>query len=269
MAAPAPLPTRSEPPAPEGDQIFTSLVVSNPTRKRGLGALPVSLSVHLAVVAAIVLIPLYWSSSLPEVDPFHAFFYDPPAAMAAPLPKGRSLVETQTRPKPVTPDPTPRKTPVLQEPVEVQEKPLQPESKAPDTEQSGSETGSENGIPEGMEGGQEGGVAGGVLDGTIGGCVGCSGNGPVVNPDEAPHLLKQVKPVYPQDAFVKKVEGTVLIEAIVDATGHVVRPRVVRSIPVLDAAAIVAVQQWLFAPARHHGIAVASYIRAPIAFRIF
>jgi protein TonB len=99
---------------------------------------------------------------------------------------------------------------------------------------------------------------------------GCDGNGlPDLHPEEYPRLLNQVKPVYPQDAFIKKIEGTVLVEAVVDATGHVVNPRVVKSIPILDAAAIVAVKQWLFAPARHHGVAVATVIRAPIQFRIY
>jgi protein TonB len=44
------------------------------------------------------------------------------------------------------------------------------------------------------------------------------------------------------------VQGVVIVEAIIDATGHVADARVLRSIPLLDEAAVEAVQQWEFTP---------------------
>jgi TonB family protein len=78
-----------------------------------------------------------------------------------------------------------------------------------------------------------------------------------------------VRPLYPQDAFVKKVEGTVVLEIVIDERGHVARTRILRSIPLLDAAAVAAVRQWVFAPAQQQGRAVASLAVAPVTFRIF
>jgi protein TonB len=49
----------------------------------------------------------------------------------------------------------------------------------------------------------------------------------------------------------------------------VIKARVLRSIPALDAAAIATVKQWQFAPAIKHGRPVATIAQAPVGFRIF
>jgi protein TonB len=125
------------------------------------------------------------------------------------------------------------------------------------------------GIPEGMEEGVEGGVVGGVPGGVIGGVIGGTGDGPVLDFDQPPRLIKQTKPVYPQDAFIKKIEGQVLVEALIDSTGHVTRTRVIQSVPALDAAAIQCVSQWVFTAAVKKGRAVPTLIHVPVTFRIF
>jgi len=45
--------------------------------------------------------------------------------------------------------------------------------------------------------------------------------------------------------------------------------RVAQSIPLLDAAALEAVREWVFTPALKHGVPVATLARAPVGFRIF
>jgi protein TonB len=92
---------------------------------------------------------------------------------------------------------------------------------------------------------------------------------PLREVDLAPRLLRQVRPIYPHDAFVKKVEGTVVIEIVIDEHGRVARTRIVRSVPPLDAAAIDAVLQWTFVPAQKRGRPVATIAVAPVSFRIF
>jgi protein TonB len=77
------------------------------------------------------------------------------------------------------------------------------------------------------------------------------------------------RPVYPQEAFVNKVEGIVVLEILIDESGHVVHARVVRSIPLLDAAALSAVRRWRFVPALRRGRPVATLATAPISFRIY
>jgi protein TonB len=81
--------------------------------------------------------------------------------------------------------------------------------------------------------------------------------------------LRQVRPDYPSEAFVKKVEGTVVLEIVIDERGRVARTRVVQSVPLLDAAAIAAVRQWIFAPAEKRGRPVAAFAIAPVSFRIY
>jgi protein TonB len=69
-----------------------------------------------------------------------------------------------------------------------------------------------------------------------------------------PSKVKDVKPVYPPVARDARVQGVVIVEAIIDATGDVVDTRVLRSIPLLDEAAVEAVQQWRFTPTQVNGV---------------
>jgi protein TonB len=82
-------------------------------------------------------------------------------------------------------------------------------------------------------------------------------------------MIKQTRPVYPQEAFIKKIEGVVEVEFLIDAAGHVTSARIIRSIPLLDQAALDTVRQWVFAPAVKHGRPVATIARAPVTFRIY
>ena len=145
----------------------------------------------------------------------------------------------------------------------------QQEQRVPMADQFGSESGVDDGVPEGMEGGQIGGQVGGVLGGTLGGCIGCTGEDPVMDYDEGPKIITMARPVYPQEAFVKKIEGQVTLEILIDSTGRVVRARVKQSIPVLNQAAIDCVMKWQFKPAIKHGRPVATMANAPVTFRIF
>ena len=104
-----------------------------------------------------------------------------------------------------------------------------------------------------MEEGVEGGVVGGVPGGVLGGVIGGTGDGPVMDYDQPPRPIKITRPQYPQEAFVKKIEGTVVVEILIDSHGRVVRARVIQSVPLLDAAALQTVYQWVFAPAVKHG----------------
>ena len=63
---------------------------------------------------------------------------------------------------------------------------------------------------------------------------------------KVPTKIKDVRPIYPEEAMAAKVAGVVIIEAVVDTSGHVSNTRVLRSIPLLDQAALDAVKQWEF-----------------------
>jgi protein TonB len=132
--------------------------------------------------------------------------------------------------------------------------------------------GSVFGVPEGVEGGVEGGVVGGVPGGVVGGVLGGvpgSGPVPVMDYDRPPRPLRMPRPEYPSEAFVKKVEGTVVLQILIDEHGRVAQARVVRSIPMLDQAALHAVRTWAFIPALRGGQPVATLALAPVSFRIY
>jgi TonB family protein len=81
--------------------------------------------------------------------------------------------------------------------------------------------------------------------------------------------LRMPRPEYPNEAFVKKVEGTVVVQIVIDEHGRVSEARVVHSIPMLDEAALRAVRTWAFIPALRGGQPVASIAMAPVTFRIY
>jgi protein TonB len=126
-----------------------------------------------------------------------------------------------------------------------------------------------DGVREGTGVGVEGGVVGGVPRGVPGGVLGGTGTGPVMDYDSAPRPIRITRPEYPAEAFARKIEGTVVVEILIDSQGRVVRARVIQSVPLLDAAALQTVYQWTFQPAVKHGRPVPTIAHAPVAFRIY
>jgi protein TonB len=68
--------------------------------------------------------------------------------------------------------------------------------------------------------------------------------------EPSPAVVKEVKPVYPAVAFAADVQGFVEVEAMIGTDGTVTDARIIRSIPLLDEAALEAVRQWKFTPPR-------------------
>jgi TonB family protein len=63
-----------------------------------------------------------------------------------------------------------------------------------------------------------------------------------------PKKIRDVRPAIPDDAARARIRGIVILEITVDVDGAVKDPRVLRSIPMLDAAALDAVRQWRYEP---------------------
>ena len=255
------------------DSDFLAGLDSLHTRKfGGRAAFVASTLLHALVIGTGLIAPLV-GIEMPELplDPVKVLIYDPPPPPPQPLPLGSGLGHTPRRSEPREPEVT-RPEPRLNAPAETPA-PVPVETPAPDAALAGgSEAGHPLGMPEGMESGIPGGVVGGVPGGVLGGVIGGTGDVPVQPvdaPDRPPRLLRLVKPHYPSEAFVKKLEGTVGIEIVIDAHGSVVRARVVQSVPGLDEPALEAVRQWLFTPAIHQGRPVAARALAPVTFRIY
>jgi TonB family protein len=69
----------------------------------------------------------------------------------------------------------------------------------------------------------------------------------------APVKIRDVAPVCPQEAIRARVEGKVVVEAIIDVYGNVQEVKILESIPLLDDAALEAVKQWKYTPATVDG----------------
>ena len=83
-----------------------------------------------------------------------------------------------------------------------------------------------------------------------------------------PEKLRDVRPIYPQIAVLNKIEGRVIIEAIIGTDGRVKDARILRSIPLLDRAALDAVNQWLFSPTTLNGAPVPVIITVTVDFKL-
>jgi protein TonB len=268
---PAPVSVASK---PEDDLFATVLGAAEAprrTRWQRIG-LRTSVIAHAVALALLIFVPIFIPPEMPEQrDYIRALLYDPPPPPPPPLSKGSSL-RPEARPEPQKPvvekpNETELTAPIETPPVETAR--LEPEQGVRPQDQFGSETGSDLGDALGMEEGVEGGVVGGVPGGVLGGVLGGTGTGPVLDYDAAPRPIKMTKPVYPQEAFIKKIEGTVELEILIDSQGRVVRARVIRSVPLLDAAALQCVYQWVFQPAMKRGRPVPTIARAPVNFRIY
>ena len=95
--------------------------------------------------------------------------------------------------------------------------------------------------------------------------------------NKSPKLVKRVEPAYPAAALAAHVEGIVVVEARVDATGKVTDAKVLRSprpassfTPpgLLDQAAIDAVKQWTYEPFMFNGAAIPVVLAASVTFKL-
>jgi periplasmic protein TonB len=83
-----------------------------------------------------------------------------------------------------------------------------------------------------------------------------------------PKRIAGVMPDYPEIARNVRVQGVVLLEAVINERGEVGRVRVLKSVPLLDAAAVGAVQQWRYTPTLLNGVPVSVLLTITINFTL-
>jgi len=83
-----------------------------------------------------------------------------------------------------------------------------------------------------------------------------------------PQRVVDVAPTYPPLARAAGVEGVVILEAVIAEDGSVRDVRVLRSNPLLEAAALEAVRQWRFSPTLLNGEPVPVVMTVTVAFRL-
>jgi len=83
---------------------------------------------------------------------------------------------------------------------------------------------------------------------------------------QPPTKVKDAKPVYPEVASEARVQGVVIVEAVISPEGRVQATRVLRSIPLLDQAALDAVNQWEFTPTTVNGAPIPVVMTVTVNF---
>jgi TonB family protein len=87
-------------------------------------------------------------------------------------------------------------------------------------------------------------------------------------PIRSPLRTKMVQPRYPPEAVAAKVEGIVILEAWIGIDGRVIDAKVLRSVPLLDQAAVDAVRQWEYAPTMLNGAPVPVITTVTVTFNL-
>ncbi|HXI12596.1 MAG TPA: TonB family protein [Thermoanaerobaculia bacterium] len=84
----------------------------------------------------------------------------------------------------------------------------------------------------------------------------------------APKLIKLNKPPYPPIAKMQRIEGIVVLSALISETGRVLDVKILRGVPALNNAASDAVRSSPFAPATKDGVRVRSRTTLTVPFKL-
>ncbi len=217
---------------------------------RRLSALPISVIVHVLLVLALVVIPLLATDILPQ----------PPI---------EELEWTATVPTPPNPPAParPRTAAALPQQNPQAAPPVAPSQILP-------EDGIDRTVPP-PDLTVDKGVVPGVENGT--GLAAAVADAPPPPAPAAPVRLSSLKqpqrtvyvaPVYPELARAAKIEGVVILEAVINPDGAVRDVRVLRSVPLLDEAALAAVRQWRYTPTVLSGVPIAVVMTVTVTFRL-
>jgi protein TonB len=247
-------------PAREPDLAIHTLdeLVSDVRRTRGPLGTVVSILAHVALVAAVVAVPLLMDAPLPEADGAVRAFFATPLELAPPPPPPPPPAPA-ARPAVKAAAPPVERADGFVAPVEV------PAEIVP-------EAGLDLGVEGGVAGGVEGGVPGGVVGGVIGGLPEAPPPAPKLPPVRVggrvkePTKLKAVPPVYPDAAVNARIEGVVILECLISPQGRVSEVRVLRSVPLLEQAAVDAVRQWVYTPTLMDGVPVPVLMTVTVRF---
>src|SRR5687767_3899763 len=240
---------------------LTAGTIDRPFRDTHATATVLSVATHAAILGGIGWVLLFSiSDKLPEVPTMMAFVAAAPAPAPPPPPPppaAKAVKAVQAS------KPAPTTGPTFTVPSEVPVG-IHPES--------GIDLSDEGGVV----GGVEGGIPGGVLGGILGGMVNEAPPPPPPAPKprrvggdiQAPALIRRVEPDYPGVAVAAKVSGTVILEATVNEAGAVTDVNLLRSIILLDQAAIKAVKQWRYEPLMLNGQPVPFILVVTVTFSL-
>ena len=242
------VPTRAE----AQSTVLTALL-ETPLRQQHRNPLDwfISLAVHAVVLAALIVVPLFFTQEI-DINGLQLTYLVSPAPPAAPSPPPAAPAVQRMAPRKVTLTPSrlvapsiiPRQIAMLHEPEPAPE------------------------VTGGVIGGIPGGATGGVLGGIIGGAAVAPPPAIAPPPPEKktkeilrpggdvklPEKLYAPAPKYPALAKAAHIQGSVLIDAVIDEQGNIVNAHVVEGHPLLVPEALRTVMLWKYEPTFLNGV---------------
>ena len=218
--------------------MFEDSILELRTKKRSPWATIFSFIFQVGLVFVMILIPLIYTEALPKQQLMTFLVAPPPPPPPPPPPAAQPVVHVQKVVSELD-------NGELRTPTKIPKKILITEDK----EQPVS-TGVVGGVPGGVPGGQMGGVIGGIISST-----------PVAVPKAATPtrvrvsagvteglLIHKVQPTYPPLARSARIQGQVVLQAVIGKDGTIQGLHAVSGHPMLTPAAIDAVKQWRYKP---------------------
>jgi periplasmic protein TonB len=223
-----------------------SLLEFGAQRKRKAFATFSSFLLNLLAIGGLLLVPLYFTEELPKAQLLTFLLAPPPPPPPPPAAAQTAKILKQIQTDVLsngglrTPTRIPQKVQMIQE----------EEAPAPMA------------VGGGVIGGVPGGIPGGQLGGVIGGIVSATSNLTVVPKFVAATpqrvrisqgvtrglLIHSVQPPYPVLARSARIQGDVVLHAIIDKNGNIQDLQLVTGHPMLVPSAIEAVRQWRYKP---------------------
>ena len=202
----------------------------------------ISFVLQALLVGVLVLLPLIFTEALPKQQ-LMTFLVAPPPPPPPPPPPAAApvkvvkqiqsdLVNGQLR----TPTKIPQKVQMIKE-----------EEQPPPEMASGGVVG---GVPGGVPGGQMGGVIGGIISSTPMSVpkVATPQRVRVSGGVTAGNAVYSPKPQYPQIARTARIQGAVVLHAVISKSGAIEQLQVVSGHPMLTQSALETVRQWKYKP---------------------
>jgi periplasmic protein TonB len=220
-----------------------------------------SLTFQVMVISALAIAPLIFTQAL-DLKALQTTWISAPAPPAPPPPPApmmqriaRPMARLMQAGKLMAPVAIPKQVTIIKE--------AEPPDEA---------VGVVGGVPGGIPGGQTGGVLGGIIGGT-----GTSGPPPpppahrivrVGGDLKPPRPITRPDPAYPILAKQARIQGVVIIDAVIDESGSVVQARAISGPPLLIPSALAAVMQWRYEPSFLDGQPISVAMHVDVTFEL-
>ena len=259
-------PTKVEPSTQRVQDTFVAALLEEPCEFKHRNPMEwiVSFVVHCFLLAALLMAPLYFTQSLDLKGLQNTWLVAPAPPPPAPPPAPAIMVrpmKTVARllqgGKMMAPSVIPKQVAIIKE------APLPPDTDV---------TGVVGGVPGGIPGGQMGGVLGGII-----GSTGHTGPTVIAPPPvkrvvrvggnlKPPRQIYSEQPKYPMIAKQAQIQGTVIIDAVIDEKGNVVQAHVVSGPPLLIPSALETVLKWKYEPSYLNGEPISVEMHVEVHF---